>query len=259
MLLDFGDDGPGHVVVLLHGFPLDRTMWSGQIGEIGEAYRLITPDLRGHGRSAAPPERVYTMDAMADDVIETLDALSIKEKVVLGGLSMGGYVALSAARRYPERFRALMLFDTKASGDSPEAARGRETTAGQIEATGLTDGLIAAMIPRLFAPLTRELRPERVEPVLAVMRSTSPRTIAASLRGMAARPDRTRDLLYITIPTLVVVGGEDVITPVADARSMVEELRNATLAIIPDAGHMAPLENPTATNLAILSFLNRPR
>ena len=232
-------------------------MWSGQMGEIGEAYRLITPDLRGHGRSVAPPERVYTMDAMADDVIETLDELSIKEKVVLGGLSMGGYVALSAVRRYPERFRALILFDTKAAGDSPEAARGRETTADQIEASGITDGLIASMIPRLFAALTRELRPESVEPVLAVMRSTAPRTIAASLRGMAARPDRIRDLRYITIPTLVVVGGEDVITPVSDARSMVEELPNATLAIIPDAGHMAPLENSSATNLAILSFLKR--
>jgi len=230
-------------------------MWSGQIGDTGEHYRLITPDLRGHGRSVAPPERVYTMDAMADDVIETLDDLGITEKVVLGGLAMGGYVALSAARRYPERFRALMLFDTKAAADSPEAARARETTADQVEATQLTDGVISSLIPRLFSPLTRQLRPELVEPMLAVMKATSPRTIAASLRGMATRPDRTRDLSYITMPTLVVVGGEDVITPVSEAQSMVQELPKATLVIVPDAGHMAPLENKTATNLGIFSFL----
>ena len=257
MLLSYDDNGPGPVVVLLHGFPLDSTMWSGQLGEIGASYRVITLDLRGHGRSVAPPDRVYTMDAMADDVIETIESLGMKEKVVLGGLSMGGYVALSAVRRYPDYFRALMLMDTKASADTPEAARGREANADQIEASGLTDGLVAAMTSRLFAPMTREQRPELVEPVIAVMAATSPRTITASLRGMAARPDRTTDLMRITIPTLVLVGGEDVITPVSDARAMVEELPNATLVIVPDAGHMAPLENPWATNMAILTFLKR--
>ena len=257
MLLSYDDNGPGPVVVLLHGFPLDRTMWSGQIGELGAAYRLITPDLRGHGRSVAPPDRVYTIDSMADDVVETIESLGLKEKVVLGGLSMGGYVALSAVRRYPDYFRALMLLDTKASSDTPEAARGREATADQIEASGLTDDLVKGMVPRLFASITREQRPELVEPMIAVMAATSPRTIAASLRGMAARPDRTKDLMRINLPTLVLVGGEDVITPISDARAMVEELPKATFVIVPDAGHMAPLENRWATNMAILGFLDR--
>ncbi len=122
MLLDFDDDGPGPVVVLLHGFPLDRTMWSFQRSSVGSIYRLITPDLRGHGHSAAP-EGVYSVDAMADDVIETLDALQLTGPVHLGGLSMGGYVALSIAERYPERVKALMLINTRAAGDSPESRR----------------------------------------------------------------------------------------------------------------------------------------
>ena len=257
MLLSYDDNGPGPVVVLLHGFPFDRTMWSGQIGEVGGIYRLIIPDLRGHGQSVSPPDRIYPMDAMADDLIETLDALNIREKVVLGGLSMGGYIALSAVRRYPERFRGLMLLDTKAAADSPEMAKGREATADQVEASGATEGVVEAMISRVFSASTRELRPELVAPVREVMLKTSPRTIAACLRGMASRPDRTRDLMRINIPTLVLVGGEDVVTPIAEARAMVEELPNATLAIVADAGHLAPLENRAASNLAILSFLQR--
>src|SRR3954471_9509993 len=122
MLLNYSDDGPGPVVVLLHGFPLDHTMWESQIQTLGSIYRVIAPDLRGHGRSAAP-DGIYPIDDMADDVVEMLDALRISEPVVVGGLSMGGYVALSLAARYPKRLRGLMLMNTRAGADSPEAAR----------------------------------------------------------------------------------------------------------------------------------------
>ena len=114
MRLAYSDEGPGPVVVLLHGFPLSNAMWEEQLSGIGSIYRIIAPDLRGHGESPAP-EGVYTMDEMADDVVELLDFLSISERIVLGGLSMGGYVALSLVVRYPERVRGLMLFGTRAS------------------------------------------------------------------------------------------------------------------------------------------------
>src|SRR5438270_1647220 len=168
MLLAYDDQGPGPVVVLLHGFPLDRTMWSDQLTGIGDIYRVIAPDLRGHGESAAP-EGVYTMDAMADDVIELLDALQIKEPVVLGGLSMGGYVALALMARYPQRFRGLMLIDTRAAADTPEAARNREELARTVETTRSTRHVVDAMLPKLFSEETRLRRAELIPPVRAAM------------------------------------------------------------------------------------------
>lgn len=129
MRLAFLDEGPGPAVVLLHGFPLSGAMWKEQLDGIGSTYRLIVPDLRGHGDSPAP-DGVYTMDEMADDVIELLDTLSLDDPVVVGGLSMGGYVALSLAVRYPARIRGLMLMDTRAGADSPEAAQKRRDGPG---------------------------------------------------------------------------------------------------------------------------------
>ena len=135
MLLAFDDVGPGPVVVLLHGFPLDRWMWTHQKASIGAIYRLIVPDLRGHGSSAAP-DGIYTVDGMADDVLELLDALQLTGPVVFGGLSMGGYIALSIAARHPDRVKALMLMNTRAAADSPEAAGARQELAAEVEAHG---------------------------------------------------------------------------------------------------------------------------
>lgn len=254
MLLAYDDNGPGPVVVLLHGFPFNRTMWAAQVGEIGSVYRVITPDLRGHGETAAP-EGVYTIDAMADDVIELLDALQIRERVVIGGLSMGGYVALSLAVRHAGRFRGLVLMDTRAGADTPEAAANRETLAREVEATGAVAGVVDAMLPRLFSPLTRAQHPERIDAVHRSMLRTHPRAVVGALRGMAARPDRTKDLPGITLPTLVLVGEDDQITPPSEAQAMAEAIPNARLDVIPNAGHLSPVENPGVTNRALLAFL----
>lgn len=255
MLLAFDDYGPGPVVVLLHGFPLNRALWSAQESVVGSIYRVIAPDLRGHGETAAPGG-VYTMDEMADDVIETLDALQLREPVVIGGLSMGGYVALSAVIRYPDRFRALILIDTRANADSAETARGRETLASRVETSGTADAVVESMLPKLFSPATRERRPQIMTAVHDQMVATSSRAIAGALRGMAERPDRTADLGRLTLPTLVVVGADDVITTPDEARTLAESLPNARLEVIPNAGHLAPLENPEDANRAILSFLD---
>ena len=254
MLLAYSDDGPGPAVVLLHGFPLSRVMWAEQTGSIGATYRVIAPDLRGHGESPAP-EGVYTIDEMADDVVETLDSLHIREPIVLGGLSLGGYVALSLVTRFPQRVRALMLMDTQAGADSTEAAAGREATAKSVIAAGGAAPIVDVMIGRLFSAGFREERPERVEPLRAVMERTTARGIAGTLRGMAVRPDRRGDLARINVPTLVLVGEEDVITPPAVAKSLAEAITGASLEVVPSAGHMAPYENPSVANAAILRFL----
>lgn len=135
MLLAFTEQGSGPVVVLLHGFPLNRVMWAEQIQTLSAAHRVIAPDLRGHGDSPAP-DAVYTMDSMADDVVELLDGLGVAEPVVVGGLSMGGYVALAMALKHPCRLRGLMLIDTRAAADAPEAAKGREVTAQAVLKAG---------------------------------------------------------------------------------------------------------------------------
>ena len=254
MLLAFDDNGPGPVVVLLHGFPLDRSMWRYQVETVGSMYRVITPDLRGHGETAAP-EGIYPIEDMAGDVIDTLDALRITEPIVLGGLSMGGYVALALAVRHPKRLRALMLMDTKAEADTPDAAAQREVQARQVEASGDVGAVASAMLPRLFAPATLELRPEVVATVDERMRRASPLGLAGALRGMAGRPDRTGDLGRITMPTLVLGGTADAITPPAGMRRLAESLPNARYVEVPDAGHLAPLENPAVVNRAILEFL----
>src|SRR5262249_26478412 len=148
----------------------------------------------------------------------------IKQPVVLGGLSMGGYVAFALRARYPERVRALMLMDTRAVADTPEAARTREELAQAVETSGSPRRVVDAMLPKLFSEETRARRPELIPPVREAMERNPARGIAGALRGMAARPDRTAELASITIPTLVLVGAHDAIAPVEEARKMAAAL-----------------------------------
>jgi pimeloyl-ACP methyl ester carboxylesterase len=254
MLLAFDDVGPGPVVVLLHGFPLDRTMWTHQRSSVGAIYRVILPDLRGHGSTAAP-DGIYTVDDMADDVIELLEALQIDGPVVFGGLSMGGYVTLSIAARYPERVKALMLMNTRASADSPEAAKTRIELAERVEATGQTSEVLAAMLPKLFSKNTFEHHPSLVARTYDRMARTPARAIAGTLRGLASRPDRTENLASIAVPTLVVTGVDDLIVPLEETERMAARIPGSNLVVIPNAGHIAPLENHEATDKVILEFL----
>jgi pimeloyl-ACP methyl ester carboxylesterase len=229
-------------------------MWQPQVDGVGSIFRIIAPDLRGHGDSPAP-EGVYTMDEMADDVIELLETLHLDGPVVLGGLSMGGYVALSLMARYPQRFRALMLMDTRAGADTPEAAQKREELAQTVIAVGNPAPVVEAMIPRLFARKTLEEHPERVEPLRTVMERNTARGLAGALRGMAIRPDRRGALAAIQVPTLVLVGEEDALTPPSEAQALADAIAGARLDVVPEAGHLAPYENFAIANAAILRFL----
>jgi pimeloyl-ACP methyl ester carboxylesterase len=257
--LAYIDCGTGPTVLLVHGFPLDHDMWLAQIGVLDEHARVIAPDLRGFGQSTldtGDPEREISMERYADDLAELLDAIvpAVKQPVVLVGFSMGGYVAWQFVRKYPQRVRALVQCDTRAAADSEEARAGRLKMAEKVGEWG--SGRIAEMMgPKLIAPQSFETKPDVVARVRAVVEGTSPDGIAAAQRGMAARPDMTGFLPQIQVPTLIIVGAEDVISPPSEMQAISDKIPNAKFVVIPDAGHMTTMENPCAVNQALLDFI----
>lgn len=251
--LAYVDQGAGPVVVLVHGFPLDHSMWDAQIAALAGRHRVIAPDLRGFGRSQATGG-VATMQQMADDIAGLLDALAIREPVSFCGLSMGGYVAWQFWARHGARLARLALCDTRAIADTPDAAAGRRKLADQVLSEGPAP-VWQAMREKLFAPRTLAEQPEIAAAQERVTLATSAAGIAAALHGMAERPDMTARLAEIDLPTLVLVGEHDAISGPAEMRGIAESIRGARLAIIPAAGHMTPLENPAAVTQALAEFL----
>lgn len=254
MLLNVDDRGSGPAVVLLHGYPLNRTMWTELADRLAPRFRVVLPDLPGHGGSDAP-SRPYPMGWMADSVLETLDALGVPSPFVLGGLSMGGYVAQALAVEHPGRPRGLVLMNTRAIADTAEQARNREQTAAQVEQTGDVGPVAQAMLPRLLAASSIANQPGLSERVERMMLDTRPAGVAGALRGMAIRPDRLADLPRISVPTLVVASDQDAIVPVAEAQAMAAALPASRLVVIPGVGHLSPMEAPDAVFQAIGSFL----
>jgi pimeloyl-ACP methyl ester carboxylesterase len=194
------------------------------------------------------------MELLADDLAALLDRLGVTAPVAFCGLSMGGYVAWRFWRRHRERLDRLILCDTRAVADSEEGARLRLETADRVLREGAAVAA-DAMLPRLFADQTRRRQPEMVEAVRQVMLAASPAGVAAALRGMAAREDARSLLGEIDVPTLVLCGQYDVISPVEEMRELAQAIPNARFVQIPAAGHMAPLENPPPVNAAIRAHL----
>lgn len=247
--------GLGMPVLLVHGFPLEHSMWDAQIAQLSLRWRVVAPDLRGFGGSQVTPGTV-TMEQMADDMAALVDGLGIDEPIVFCGLSMGGYVALEFWRKYARRLRGLVLCDTRAAPDTPEAVAGRLKMAERLLAEG-TMPLADAMLPRLFAPATLENHPNISAIERQKILGARPDGLAAALRGMAARRDFRGDLAKIAVPTMVIVGEHDAISTVDEMRSIAKAIPDAEFVIIPGAGHMTPLEDPDGFNEAIEQFLTR--
>ena len=248
--------GTGIPCVLLHGFPLDHSMWREQ-EPLAEHLRLVVPDLRGFGGSTGAV--MESVESLADDVPALLDALHVAGPAVICGLSMGGYVAQHVAVRHPDRVAALVLVDTKLEADTPEARAARADLAVKVGRLG--QGIVAdAMVPRLLAPAAAAA-PGRaaIEDVLRSAILAQPIAgIQAALAALAARPDMTEPMAHVLAPTLLVCGAEDAITPPDCLERAAEVMPCARLLIVPGAGHMTPLEAPEVFNRALLEFLQHP-
>lgn len=251
--LNVAESGTGLPLLLVHGFPLDHTMWQSQAGALAREAFVMAPDLRGFGASDAGGESV-SMEDFADDLAALLDARAVKAPVVFCGLSMGGYIAWQFFLRHRTRLRGLILCDTRAVADTPAAAEMRVANAQRVLTEGM--GFLAeGMLDKLFAAETRQRRPELVDATRRVMLAAPPRGVAAALRGMAVRPDVSAWLPQMDLPALVVCGQEDAISTVAEMRGLAQRLPQARFVEIAGAGHMSPLEQPQAVNAAIREFL----
>jgi pimeloyl-ACP methyl ester carboxylesterase len=251
--LHYVERGRGTPLVLVHGFPLDHTMWQGQIEGLADRCRVIAPDLRGFGQSGVTAG-LATMQRMADDLAQLLERLAIREPIALCGLSMGGYVAWQFGLRYRERLAKLMLCDTRAVADNAETAANRIALAERVQKEG--PAFIAeTMIPKLFAPATIEAQVPCVEATREIILRTDPKGIAAASRGMAQRPDVSPWLARFDMPALVLCGEHDAISKPDEMRGFAGQMPQARYVEIAGAGHMAPLEKPAEVNAAIREFL----
>jgi YbgC/YbaW family acyl-CoA thioester hydrolase len=251
LAVDVVGDGPA--ILFIHGYPLDRSIWSHQMQHL-EGWRRIAPDLRGMGRSDAP-DLGYSMTTYADDLAALLDSLGV-DHVVLCGLSMGGYVAFEFLRRHRNRVRGLILVDTRAENDSAEGRRSRDAAAQTARDDG-TRAVAAAMLPRLFAEDTEEAVGEPWRQVERIIVATPIAGIIGALAAMRDRPDSTAQLESLDLPALIIVGEHDRITPPASSHRMASALAGSHLEVIHGAGHLSPVEKPGAVTEVIRSFLRR--
>lgn len=249
----YDEAGSGRTVLLIHGYPLSRRLWRPQLAGLSNAARLIAPDLRGFGESD-PPAATNSVEQMADDCAALLDAVGVSEPVVVGGLSMGGYVALAFWRRHAARVAGLILAATRAGADSEAGKQARDQAAATAREQG-REAIIEGMLPKLLAPGAYDERPEVVAEARATMAEASVPGILGALRAMRDRPDATGDLGGIDRPVLVIHGTEDGLLPPAEAEAMHSALPHSRLTLVANAGHLVNLEQPDEFNGAVRDFL----
>lgn len=240
----------GHVV-LIHAFPLDATLWRPQVDRAPTGWRFVTPDLPGFGASSSAPAR--RIDDMARAVVNRMDEQGI-ERAVIGGLSMGGYVTLALYRLAPERFSAMILADTRATADSDQQREGRRRMIATVDEHG-PSAVADEMLPKLLGETSHRTRPALAAQVRRMIEGNSREVIAGAVEAMMGRPDSRPMLGRITVPTLVLCGDEDTLTPPADSEALHAEIRESRLAIIRGAGHLSSVEDPDQFSVALHSFL----
>jgi pimeloyl-ACP methyl ester carboxylesterase len=250
--IEAGEPSSERVVVWLHAFPVSSAMWTDQLESVPAGWRMIAPDLAGFGGTtdhSGPP----SIDDFAKDFDQLLESLRVRA-AVLGGLSMGGYAAFAVHRLVPDRLRGLILADTKSGADTSRAREGREAMLQVVERRGGA-GVADEMLPKLLGGTTRRARPAIEARVRALIEANPPDGLRRAIIRLRDRPDASSQLAKIPVPVLVLVGEEDAVTPVEDARAIADGAPDARLVILPEAGHLSNLENPSSFNAALRPWL----
>lgn len=245
-------------LILIHAFPLSADMWLPQLAKVPPGWRFIAPDIRGF-RGAGPAFEDAalagaTMDDYADDLLALMDHLDV-ERAAVAGLSMGGYVAMALAARAPERVTRLILADTRMTADTPEGRAGRDKMKTDVERSG-PRAAADAMLPKLIGETTKVDQPDLADAVRHLIEMNRAEAITGAIDALKSRPDRTEALSRVTVPSLVICGAEDVITPPADSEAMARTIPGARLELIERAGHLSNLEQPAAFTAALQAFLS---
>lgn len=244
------EDAPA--IVLIHGFPLNKSMWAPQLDLLKDNFRVIAYDVRGHGNSETGSQD-FSIDLFVNDLLCLIETLGL-QRVILFGFSMGGYIALNAIENFPDRFDGLILSDTQCTADAPDARAKRIAAMDRILEDGVAE-YAEEILPKLFAPASFVRHREEVTLVREMILNTSTESLCNTLFAMSARKETRSELMEIGIPTLILVGKEDEITPIASSQLIHGRIRGSTLAIIPHAGHLANMENPVVFNRHLKEFL----
>ena len=251
--------GSGRALILLHAFPLSADQWLPQLHRVPPGWRFIAPDLRGFRGSGPAFEELtpeaLTIDDYAADILELMTHLEI-DRAAVGGVSMGGYVALAMVARAPARVAGLVLANTRARADAPDGRAGRDAMIAAVRSEG-TPAVARAMLPKLLGNTNARDRPDLIEAVDRMIRVNTPEPLAAALAALRDRPDRTPRLGEIRCPTAIVAGAEDAVVAVEDAEAMHRAIRGSQLAVLPRVGHLSNLEAPAAFDAALAGALAR--
>ena len=253
-LVSYNDEGPegAPIIVFIHGFPLNKSMWDKQLNALKDDYRVIAYDIRGHGDSEIGTVD-FSIDLFVTDLLSLMDALKI-EKTMLCGLSMGGYIALNAIENHPDRFTELILSDTNCTADSPEAKEKRMNTIISIKKNGV-EKLADDLLPNLFAAESFKSNSEEIAAVKEMIVTTTIPSLNNSLHALANRKETCSKLAKIKVPVLILVGEEDKITPPEAASAMQEKIKDSVLQVIPHAGHLSNMENENEFNSQLIKFM----
>jgi len=253
--VSYNDEGKtgDPVLIFIHGFPFNKSMWNKQTEALKENYRVIAYDVRGHGNSDAGTED-FSIDLFAEDLLNLMDALKI-DKAMLCGLSMGGYIALNAVENYPDRFDALILSDTTCTADTPEAKEKRMKTIESIRKDGV-EKFADESVKNLFAPESFSTKKLEIAAVKEMIVNTTEESLFKTLRAFYERKETCSKLPDIYVPVLIMVGNEDKITPLTAAQFMNEKIKESLLSIIEHAGHLSNIENPSEFNNQLEEFVS---